>query len=126
MSYLKIGLPWFFFDLIWMVLITKVFFKSSVSVDTAYFENAYAKLGPVTLEQKKAAALTALVVGYLILSSFFGWTTTWAFSLLPWIAFIPGINLGSSQAIRKTNFSIVIFTVACLAIGNVGTAVGIV
>ena len=125
MSYLKIGLPWFFFDLIWMVLITKVFFKSSVSVDTAYFENAYAKLGPVTLEQKKAAALTALVVGYLILSSFFGWTTTWAFSLLPWIAFIPGINLGSSQAIRKTNFSIVIFTVACLAIGNVGTAVGI-
>ena len=125
MSYLKIGLPWFFFDLIWMVLITKVFFKSSALVDTAYFENAYLKLGPVTVAQKKAVALTAIVVGYLILSSFLGWTTTYAFSLLPWIAFIPGIDLGSAQAIRKTNFSIVIFTVACLAIGNVGTAVGI-
>lgn len=124
-SYLKVACPWFLFDLFWMVLITKVFFKSNTKVDPDYFESEYKKLGPVSSQEKKAAALAILVVGYLIFASFSGMSTSYAFTLLPWIAFLPGVNLGNAAILKKTNFSIVIFTVGCLAIGNVGTAVGV-
>lgn len=38
MSYLKISWPWFLFDLLWMILLTKIFFKSTgAEVKTEFF-----------------------------------------------------------------------------------------
>ena len=39
-SYLKTAAPWIIFDLVWMILITKVFFKlKDNSIDIKYFHH---------------------------------------------------------------------------------------
>lgn len=65
------------------------------------------------------------MTAYLILSGFIGWPTNYGFMLLPWIAFLPGMNIANVDVIKKTNFSIVFFVVGCIAIGTVGQNVGI-
>ncbi len=66
-----------------------------------------------------------LVVAYLIGSSFLGWKTAYGFSILAWAVFLPGIHLADGEALKKVNFGIVFFTVACISIGTVGNAVGV-
>lgn len=125
-SYFQMGAPWLIFDLFWMVLITKVFFKpKNNTVDVAYFHAELEKLGPTTMAEKKGLVLTILVVLYMIASSFLGWKTAYGFSVLVWAVFLPGVNLASGETLKKVNFGIVFFTVACLSIGTVGNAVGV-
>ena len=46
------------------------------------------------------------------------------FSLIPLLAFAPGINIGTDKDIKNINFSMGFFVVACLGIGAVATGVG--
>lgn len=125
-SYFVNGAPWLLFDLIWMVLITKVFFKSKDGkINTEYFQERLEKLGSIKTVEIKAACLTVLVVAYLIFSGYLGWKTAYGFSILAWAVFLPGIELADSSTFKNINFSIVFFTVACISIGAVGNAVGI-
>ncbi len=126
-SYLQVSAPWFLFDLLWMLLITKVFFKPKDirEVNLDYFRNELGKLGTISLPEKKGAVLTVLVVAYLVASSFLGWNTAWGFSILAWAVFLPGIDLANTETLKKVNFGMVFFTVACLTIGNVGNAIGV-
>ena len=103
LSYLTTGLPWLLFDLVWMLLISHVFFRCSMNVDTAFFRTEYEKLGPVRPDEKKAVCLAVLVVGYLIASSFLALPSGYAFMLLPWLAFLPGVGLGSDRVLRGIN-----------------------
>ena len=125
LSYLTTGLPWLLFDLVWMLLISHVFFRCSMNVDTAFFRTEYEKLGPVRPDEKKAVCLAVLVVGYLIASSFLALPSGYAFMLLPWLAFLPGVGLGSDRVLRGINYSIIFFTVSCLSIGSVGVSTGV-
>lgn len=125
-SYLQISWPWFIFDLLWMLLLTKVFFKSTgANVKPEFFKGELGKLGQVSDAEKKALALTVIIVLYMIVSSFTGWKTAYGFSLIAWAVFLPGINLANANTLKKVNFSVVFFTVACIAIGNVGNALGV-
>lgn len=125
-SYLQISWPWFIFDLLWMLLLTKVFFKSTgANVKSEFFKGELGKLGQVSDAEKKALALTVIIVLYMIVSSFTGWKTAYGFSLIAWAVFLPGINLANANTLKKVNFSVVFFTVACIAIGNVGNALGV-
>lgn len=125
-SYLQISWPWFIFDLLWMILLTKVFFKSTgADIKEDFFKNELGKLGQVSGAEKKALVLTIIIVLYMIISSFTGWKTAYGFSLIAWAVFLPGVNLANGDTLKKVNFSVVFFTVACIAIGNVGNALGV-
>lgn len=126
MSYLQISAPWIVFDLVWMVLITNVFFKpKNINVNKMFFRHELEKMGTISKAEKKAIILTIVIVTYMILSSFTGWTTAYGFSIIAWAVFFPGINLANSATLSKVNFGIVFFTVACVSIGAVGNAVGV-
>ena len=58
-------------------------------------------------------------------SSFLGWKTAYGFSILAWAVYLPGIRLANGETLKKVNFGIVFFTVACISIGTVGNAVGV-
>lgn len=125
-SYLQVSWPWFVFDLLWMILLTKVFFKSTgAGVKTEFFKNELAKLGQISSAEKKALILTIIIVVYMIVASFTGWNTAWGFSLIAWAVFLPGINLANGDTLKKVNFGVVFFTVACITIGSVGNALGV-
>lgn len=125
-SYLQISWPWFAFDLLWMILLTKVFFRSTgAGVKTEFFANELGKLGKITNAEKKALVLTVIIVLYMIIASFTGWKTAYGFSLIAWVVFLPGINLANSDTLKKVNFGVVFFTVACITIGSVGNALGV-
>ncbi len=125
-SYLQTAAPWLVFDMIWMILITKVFFKpENNQISEEYFQQELSKLGPMSNAEKKALVLTVLVVAYLIGSSFLGWKTAYGFSILAWAVYLPGIRLANGETLKKVNFGIVFFTVACISIGTVGNAVGV-
>ena len=113
-------------DLLWMILLTKVFFKSTgADIKEDFFKNELGKLGQVSGAEKKALVLTIIIVLYMIISSFTGWKTAYGFSLIAWAVFLPGVNLANGDTLKKVNFSVVFFTVACIAIGNVGNALGV-
>lgn len=125
-SYLKISWPWFVFDLLWMILLTKVFFKSTgAEVKADFFKGELKKLGQTSIAEKKALVLTIIIIFYMIIASFTGWNTAWGFSLIAWAVFLPGINLANSNTIKNVNFGVVFFTVACITIGSVGNELGV-
>ncbi len=125
-SYLRISWPWFIFDLLWMILLTKVLFKSTgADIKADFFKNELSKLGQISNAEKKALVLTIVIVLYMIISSFTGWKTAYGFSLIAWAVFLPGVNLANGDTLKKVNFGVVFFTVACIAIGNVGNALGV-
>lgn len=125
-SYLQISWPWFIFDLLWMILLTKVFFKSTgADIKADFFKTELGKMGQISNAEKKALVLTIIIVLYMIISSFTGWKTAYGFSLIAWAVFLPGVNLANGDTLKKVNFGVVFFTVACIAIGNVGNALGV-
>lgn len=125
-SFLQISWPWFIFDLLWMILLTKVLFKpKNTSVKIEFFQNEVSKLGQTSSAEKKALVLTIIIVLYMIISSFTGWNTAYGFSLIAWAVFLPGLNLANGDTLKKVNYGVVFFTVACIGIGNVGNAIGV-
>ena len=79
----------------------------------------------MSLAEKKTASIFVLVIIYLMSSQLHKLDASYAFILLPILLFFPGINVGSRNALKNCNFGLVFFIASCLAIGNVGAAIGV-
>ena len=88
------------------------------------FEKKYEELGKTTLQEKKAVGMIFLLLMYLFVSRFVGLPAAYGFMSVPFLMFLPGIEIGNHKTIEKLNFSMVFFVSACLGIGVVGNAVG--
>lgn len=124
-SFFRNGAPWLLFDLLWMLLLVKVFFKSERKVDLEKIQSEYHSMGNVDASEKKAAALVLFLLAWIIVCGLTGGNSMLAFMLLVWIAVLPGVNLADRQDLKRINFGLVFFTVSCLAIGVVGNAIGV-
>lgn len=90
-----------------------------------YFLEQYQSLGPVSIIEKKAAVLLILLIVYLMTNPLHKLPLDYGFILIPWLAFFPGFNISSGQAIKRMDFPMIFFIVACLSIGTVSGALGI-
>ena len=90
-----------------------------------YAIQEYSKLGKVSLEEKKSIIVVSLLFIFMFTSDLHGIDVGWGFALIPLLFFIPGINVGKPVDISKINFTIAIFTTACLSIGHVANSLGI-
>ena len=90
-----------------------------------YAIQEYSKLGKVSLEEKKSIIVVALLFIFMFTSDLHGIDVGWGFALIPLLFFIPGINVGKPVDISKINFTMAIFTTACLSIGHVANSLGI-
>lgn len=90
-----------------------------------YAIQEYSKLGKVSLEEKKSIIVVSLLFIFMFTSSIHGIDVGWGFALIPLLFFIPGINVGKPVDISKINFTMAIFTTACLSIGHVANSLGI-
>lgn len=124
-SFFRNGAPWLIFDILWMFLLINVFFKSEKVLDLEKIHLEYEALGKVDSSEKKAAALVLFLLFWIIICGFTGGNSMTAFMLLVWIAVLPGVDLADRSDLKRINFGLVFFTVACLAIGVVGNSIGI-
>lgn len=98
--------------------------KTAINIKD-YAVQEYAKLGKVSLEEKKSIVVVSLLFIFMFTSDLHGIDVGWGFALIPLLFFIPGINVGKPVDISKINFTMAIFTTACLSIGHVANSLGI-
>lgn len=108
-------------------VMTKVFKTSEMGIGGTkeYFTEEYKKLGKTSINEKKALVLMAVLLVYVISAPIHGKSIVIAFMILPWICFVPGINIGTTKSINKLNIGTIFFIVSCLGIATVAAAIGV-
>ena len=98
---------------------------SKVSGGREYFDGEYKKLGKMSAAEKKAGIILAILAVFLLTNPLHHIDVNYGFMLLPWLYFLPGLKIANPASLKKINFGMWFFIVACMSIGTVGTAVGV-
>jgi len=98
--------------------------KMDMKFGRKLFDEKYKELGKMSSKEKKAVVMIMLLLVYLFTARFTGLPAAYGFMSIPFLMFIPGIELGDNKTIGRLNFSMVFFVSACLGIGVVGAEVG--
>lgn len=104
-----------------LVLRTKTS-KESLKVSV---ETAYAELGPMTSEQKRATALLIFTLVMLATDKLHGFSAGGVLMFITALAFVPGISLMDGKRLTSVNFSPIFFIMGCMSIGAAGGALGV-
>ncbi len=117
-------IPYYIIILVLLIFIFRP--KNDYAIkDGEYFKNELANLGPISILEKKIAAVIICMMIYLFASPIHGLPLVYGFIGACILLFLPGINAGDRNDISKIDFSFPCFLVACMAIGNVATQLGI-
>ena len=117
--------PYALFMILYVWLMPKIFKPTLQYQDTDYFRNEYAKLGAMNIKEKKLTVGIILVLLFMLTGDLHHLDIDWGFILLPWILFLPIINVASFDDIKKTDFTIVFFGACCMEIGLVANYLGV-
>ena len=100
-------------------------FKPEKSIEgKEYFREQYKALGSFSFKEKKVSIILLLLVILLATSSLHGIALGWIFIGMTFLTFLPGLNLADDNTMKKTNFGMIFFITATMAIGQVSTIVG--
>lgn len=118
--------PLFLFLVLFIWIMTKIYKTKNIgSLGKEYFSSEYQKLGPISKKEKTALLVLAVLMAFLLSSPLHGIDITYGFMLLPWVLFIPGIDVGTKEDIKNLPYGTIFFIAACLGIGMVGNALGV-
>lgn len=119
--------PCIVFGLLNIFILTKVFKTAELGITNTkeYFVTEYNKFGKMSLSEKKALFLVGFLICYVIAYPLHGLNPQYPFMVIPWLAFLPGINIATSESIKKLNIGTIFFVVAMLSIATVGAHVGV-
>lgn len=117
--------PYVLFILVLVFLLPKIFKPTKKLPGKDFYQQEYNKLGKMTSDEKKGTAFMILLIVFMLTGSIHHMELDWAFILIPWLMFIPGVKVASSEDVKNIDFSMVFFCVACLSIGNVSNYLGI-
>ena len=98
--------------------------KMDGKLNRKIFDEKYEQLGKMSKKEKKAVAMIVLLFAWLFSSNFTGLPAAYGFMTIPYLMFVPGIEIGDKEIIGRINFSMIFFVAACLGIGVVGASVG--
>lgn len=118
-------LPYFLFVLAFVWILPKVFKPTKTLPNKEYFVAEYAKLGKMSRDEKMGTLVMIVLIVFMMTGQWHGLALDWAFIVIPWFMFFPGINIGKEEDITKIDFSMVFFCIACLSIGIASGYLGI-
>lgn len=98
--------------------------KMDGKLNRKIFDEKYEQLGKMSKKEKKAVAMIVLLFAWLFSSNFTGLPAAYGFMTIPYLMFVPGIEIGDKEIIGRINFSMIFLVAACLGIGVVGASVG--
>jgi di/tricarboxylate transporter len=118
------------FFAVWCVLTILILMKvyktkeMGVKFSREIFDEKYEQLGKMSIKEKKAVVMVVILLVYLFTTRFTGLPVAYGLMTVPYLMFLPGIEVGDNKTIGKTNFSMIFFVASCLGIGLVGAEVG--
>ncbi len=118
-------LPYTIFCLILILILPIIFRPKQKILGKDFYQAEYEKLGKMHREEKIATALVIFIILFLLTGQWHGIELDWGFVVLPWLMFLPGLQIATEEDIRKIDFSMVFFCVACLSIGILSTHLGL-
>lgn len=89
------------------------------------FEEKYNSLGSIGRNEKITIIIFAAMLLYLVTNPLHGLAPEWAFLFVPWIFFLPGIEIANSETLKRMNYSLLFLIVAFLGIGNTASYLGV-
>lgn len=92
---------------------------------TSYFKDQLTKMGKISKKEIINGVMLACVLLYICTSGLHGMDISYAFSLIPYIVFLPFLKGGDEQTLKKVNWQMIFFVSACMSIGTVAVALGI-
>lgn len=110
---------------IMLFVISKMYKQDVEFQGKEFFEATYKSFGKMRKEEKKSLGVLIVLLLGLVTSGVHGIALGWIFLLAAVAFFLPGINVGNESDIAKVNFSLVIFMVSCMSIGQVSAELGI-
>lgn len=121
--------PEFLVAMAFIWLLTKIFHTSEVQFEggKAYFENEHTRMGKMGTIEKKATIMLVALMGYIMLQPLHKFSINYGFMVIPWFAFLPGINIGYDESIEKIKkfFGTFMFAGVCITIGQVANVLGL-
>jgi sodium-dependent dicarboxylate transporter 2/3/5 len=119
-------LPYLFLCIAFLCLYLKItrISNASLSVVRLQMEKELAKIGPLSVKEKKAFAVLCGLILFLVTSTWHGWPILYGFVAAVAVLYLPFVGIGTKEALSKINFGTIFFMVACMSIGTVGSAVG--
>lgn len=125
---LKYNWPCFFFCLLLiyiMLLITKTK-NQEILGGKEYFRSELAKMGKMTRDEKIGIVALLGILIWVITNPIHGWDMMYGFCFFSMILFIPGIGVGKKEDFKGFPLGTLLFVMACMSIGSVCVAVGLV
>ena len=117
--------PWLIAVILFVLGLCK-FWKPDVPFSgREYFQDEYQKLGKMTMQEKKGLVIALIILVLLLTAQVTGLNSQWILALVPWIMFLPGVNVATEKSLKDVKFPVVFFAVACISIGSVAAAIGI-
>lgn len=113
-------LPFIFFFIMWKIIKPNVTVNASEAI-----KSMYAQMGPMSKDEKKAAVILLLLLVFLFTGKIHKLDTTLAFIFVPWLFWLPGINIGKRDDIQSCDISALVFAVMCMNIGVVAQTLGV-
>jgi di/tricarboxylate transporter len=118
-------LPFIFLPFIIMWFLMKFVLKTPTLNEKETFQRQYEELGPITGSEKKSIVILLAMVIALVSSQWTGMDSSWPFLIGPLVFFLPGINIGSGETLKKTNIGMAFLVGGFIAIGACAGELGI-
>ena len=99
--------------------------KIDIYFGKEYFQEQYNALGKMSSKEKKASALVAILMVYMVASPLLGLPGNYGFLIIPMLFFLPGINVATKETIKNCDWAMIFFVSSCLGIGLVGEYLGL-
>lgn len=90
-----------------------------------FFKGKLEEMGKITNDEKKSILIVAVYIGYIIFQGQHGLSLEWGMAIIPWLLLFPGIGCAKAEDVKKINYGMVFFIIACMGIGSVATSLGL-
>ena len=117
--------PYALFMVVFVWLMPKLFKPTQKLPGKEFYLEEYKKLGKMDRDEAKSAIVSAGLILFMLTGGIHGIELDWAFIVIPWLLFLPGVGVGREEDVRKIDFSMIFFLVACLTIGKMSAHLGL-
>ncbi len=125
---LKYNWPCFVFCLvcIYVMLIVTKTKNQQIMGGKEYFKQELANMGKISRDEKIGIVALVCILLWVITNPIHGWDMMFGFCFFSMAMFVPGISVGTKEDFQGFPLGTLLFVMACMSIGGVCKAVGLV